>query len=78
VEGFPDRTAPAFAKSAKGWATLPNKEAKRLILEMGIHKMARLSEIHGDTITLIANGKRVEPRTLAKVARFQRITATSC
>ncbi len=54
-----------------------NKEARDLIVKMGFRKMARLTGIHSDTITLVANGKPVKPSTLAKVARFLRISATS-
>jgi len=57
---------------------LADKETRDLIVKMGIRKVARLTGIHSDTITLIANGKPVKPSTLAKVVRLLRITSTSC
>src|SRR5277367_7072103 len=47
-----------------------DKETRDLIVKMGIRKVARLTGIHSDTISLISDGKRVRPRTLAKVVGF--------
>src|SRR5277367_4149358 len=49
-----------------------DKETRDLIVKMGIRKVARLTGIHSDTITRVANGMPVKPSTLAKVVAFLR------
>jgi hypothetical protein len=47
-----------------------SESTRKLIIKVGIRKAARGTAIHSDTITLIARGDRVKPRTLAAVLRF--------
>ena len=51
---------------------LADKEIRERIIKMGIREVARLTEIHSDTVTLVAKGKPVKPSTLARVVGFLR------
>jgi len=53
-----------------GGKVVINKETRERIVKMGIRKMARLTGVHSDTITLIANWKPVKPNTLARIIGF--------
>jgi hypothetical protein len=53
------------------------KAIRERIVEIGIREMVRLTGIHSDTITLIANGKPVKPKTLAKVVGFLQVHRTA-
>jgi hypothetical protein len=56
---------------------IADKAIRERIVERGIRKMVRLTGIHSDTITLIANGKPVKPKTLAKVVGFLQVRRTA-
>jgi hypothetical protein len=45
-------------------ARVADEETRTLITKMGIRKVGRAAGIHTNTITLIARGHRVKPRTL--------------
>jgi hypothetical protein len=47
-----------------------DKAIRERIIKIGIRKLARVTGIHSDTITVIARGKRVKPSTLARVVGF--------
>ena len=47
-----------------------DQELRRRILEIGIRKLARASEVNRETVALIAKGDPVKPSTLAKVVQF--------
>jgi len=46
-----------------------DQELKKRITEIGIRKLARLSGINRETLSLIANGSPVKPSTITRVAR---------
>jgi hypothetical protein len=55
---------------------IADKAIRERIVEIGIRKMVRLTGIHSDTVTLIANGKPVKPKTLGKVVGFLQVHRT--
>jgi hypothetical protein len=56
---------------------IADEAIRERIVEIGIREMVRLTGIHSDTITLFANGKRVKPKTLAKVVGFLQVHRTA-
>ena len=47
-----------------------DKEIRERIVKTGIRKIARLTGIHSDTITLVAKGEALKSNTVAKVVGF--------
>jgi len=52
--------------------TVADQELRKRIVEIGIRKTARATQIDSKTIMLISRGERVKPTTLARVIEFVR------
>jgi hypothetical protein len=49
---------------------IANKETQERITKFGVRKLERGTDVHHDTIILIAKGKAVKPITLSKIIKF--------
>ena len=53
-----------------GGKVVADKETRNRIAEIGIRKVARETGIHSDTVTLVARGNPVRPKTFLKLIKF--------
>jgi len=49
---------------------IANKETQERIAKFGVRKIERETDVHHDTIILIAKGEAVKPITLSKIIKF--------
>jgi hypothetical protein len=66
-----DRSVVDFrCKEYSDGKVVADEATRKLIMEIGIRRVARQSGIHTDTVTLIARGAPVKRATLAKVGQY--------